>query len=1370
MKKRLIALLLCLVMLVTCMGVGVFMPPDIKLLSESGEEVSSVSVPQSDRVQLTTDYKSSGELGYQWQLSADGKTWINIYGQTGESVQLSYAMVCNMLNDEGTVQVRCMVTDGESEYASRAAEVSVDYSAPAQSPKQAAPAKASAVQNDAAPQADETGTSVITINYVYQSGAQAANPWTATIPEGETLVQTVESPSVVGYEPDKQSVEVDSSVQTNYTVTYYPADVNFTVKHYLQNISNDEYTLDKTENKTGKTESAVGGSLAGTYTGFTALLYDTETKVAADGSTVVEIYYDRNYYLLSLDLDGGYGAEPMYARYGTDINIADPTKAGYTFAGWKNAKTEKVESLPATMPADNTSYIAQWRVGDTAKVTVVIWGENANDEGDSLITSYETTAKPGDKLQLDESTAPITSNTLESFGLKSDTPTVDPDEKNWWGQGKYGDGDAATHFEGKCSQCPGLTNLKSGSVCFYNDNGKGDLSKGTNYYFLYLDGKYYEITSDQYNSWKTSDGVSVRHGRDTYAVYTARSDLWQFKKSDEITVAADGSSIINVYYDRKKFTLTFKYNYSRNQYQSTETVTAKWGADISEQTKAVSSRAKSSYWSATEDGEQPYTNHFEVMPTENATYYNRGKNGGTGSMVYWGEDLNGEYTVKLFQEDNVGGYYVTDEDRYEFTGFTYHHGTANEKECAGAKFYYTRNSYTLSFYNHNKELTDRQISVKYEANLNEKTFDPAYPDGLEPGAYRFEGWYTDQFFHNKVTDATTMPASDVMLYAKWTPKTHTVKTWLTDKMDTPVNVGDSNVQNILHREKASKPSTPTNGNYTFVGWFYMENGVEKAFDFSMPVTKDLDLYAKWSSNTLVQYTIKYTLEDGTVIAPPTNGSALAGTTKTFNAKSGNDLNEGYRTGYFPKTSSHSVTMDINGGNEYTFVYVEKTKVNYTVKYLEKGTGNVLADEEHRTTSAAVITEQFKPVKGYAPDAYQKKLVLSADDTANVIIFWYTKDEVHAPVQIIHWIQNVSGNDYTEYQSSTNLNAVIGKDYTANELVLRGFVFNEGKSNPTGTLDANGLVLNMYYDRIAYPYEFRFLEQGSNKQLADPTKGNGLYEARVSENAKNIPGYELVSAESQTIAIAIEDPADTAKNNVKVFYYKEKTVDIKYEIVGPADCGSLTKYVENVNAINGSPEGSTARVANNTYKFVGWYLDKDCTKPVPASWVSDDKITPAKSKDYGSGTMGYEAATYYAKFDYNVVDLTITKTISDKDSKELYGERSFVFHVKGTDENTEKIDIDVVVKIENGETSGSVVLKALPIGRYTITEDTGWSWRYECKGIAFNGATLSADSAAASCTLVGGANNEVTFTNSWLHAQWLSFTTSVRNIFGTQNNK
>lgn len=1376
MKKRLIALLLCLVMLVTCMGVGVFMPPDIKLLSESGEAVASVSVPQSDRVQLMTDYKSSVEPGYQWQLSADGKTWINIYGQTGESVQLSYAMVCNMLNDEGTVQVRCMVTDGESEYASRAAEVSIDYSAPAR-PAQAAKAPVSvAPVSDPAPasEGETQGTKTIIINYVFQNGEQAANPWTATLPENDTMIRDVESPVVIGYEPNHAVVHVDSSTQITYEVVYSPTFVNFTVKHYLQNISNDEYILDATDTIVNKkTEEPVGDGLQKTYEGFTALLYDTTTKIAADGSTVVEIYYDRNYYLLNLDLDGGYGAEPMYARYGTKVEIADPTKAGYTFDGW-------TPTLPETILAKNMTCKAAWTANDKAKVTVVIWGENANDNGYSLITSYDISAKPGEKLKLNESTAPIAGGTLESFGLASDKKSVNPDSS------PYGDKDAAKHFEGRCTGCHGssgtLTNLKSGSVCLYNDNGKGNLNNGTNYCFLYLDGKYYEITKDQYDSWKTSNGASIRHGNDTYAVYEAKSDLWKFAVSDEITVAADGTSILNVYYDRKEFTLTFKklncdkwfmHSHSDSCHVVAATITKKWGANISQETQAISNQVGGANWSRTPDCSDPWTSHFEIMPTENKTYYNKGTAGSTGSMSYWGESIegSGNYNVKLHQTDNVGGYYVTDEDRYEFTGFTFHHGTANEKECAGAEFYYTRNSYNLSFYNHTKELTDQQISVKYEANLNEKTFTPAYPDGLEPGAYTFEGWYTDQFFHNKVTETDKMPAADLMLYAHWVPVTHTVEFYLNrDAMEAGNKLASHPDVMVQHGQKIAEPDDPKNGEYIFVGWFYMDGGTEKAISFKdMPINKDLQVYAKWSSNKLVEYTIKYQLEDGTEIAPPSNGSALAGTTKTFEAKSGDKLNEGYKTGYYPQTSSHSITFNIEGGNEYAFVYVAKQEVEYTVKYLEKGTRKQLAEPETVTTSAAIVTETFKPVTGYAPDAYQKKLVLAAEN--NEIIFWYTKDKVHAPVQVIHWIQSVSGNGYTEYQSSTNLNGVIGNPYSEAPLTIKGFQYNNAKSSASGTLTAEGLVLNLYYDRIVYPYEFRFLEQGTNKKLDEPITGSDRYEALVSEAAKEIAGYTLVSAATQSMTIGVEDPENVAQNNVKTFYYKEKSVDIKYEVVGPTSCGTLTNYAETVKVLTGEAQGSTAAVSSDTYKFVGWYSDAECTLPVEASWVdADNKLTPGKTETYGS-VQGYKSATYYAKFDYNVVDLTITKAISDKDSKDLYGERSFVFHVKGTDENTKKIDIDVVVKIKNGEMSGSVVLKALPIGSYTITEDTGWSWRYGVDNVGFTGVSNHSNTgAAASCTLVGGANNAVTFTNSWLHAQWLSFTTSVRNIFGTQNNK
>ena len=67
---------------------------------------------------------------------------------------------------------------------------------------------------------------------------------------------------------------------------------------------------------------------------------------------------------------------------------------------------------------------------------------------------------------------------------------------------------------------------------------------------------------------------------------------------------------------------------------------------------------------------------------------------------------------------------------------------------------------------------------------------------------------------------------------------------------------------VPHGSKADPtPAEPTNGNYTFIGWFYMENGVEKAFDFAnMPVTKDMQVYGKWSSNVLKQYTIYYKIQ------------------------------------------------------------------------------------------------------------------------------------------------------------------------------------------------------------------------------------------------------------------------------------------------------------------------------------------------------------------------------------------------------------------------------------------------------------------------------------------------------------------------------
>lgn len=155
-----------------------------------------------------------------------------------------------------------------------------------------------------------------------------------------------------------------------------------------------------------------------------------------------------------------------------------------------------------------------------------------------------------------------------------------------------------------------------------------------------------------------------------------------------------------------------------------------------------------------------------------------------------------------------------------------------------------------------------------------------------------------------------------------------------------------------------------------------------------------------------------------------------------------------------------------------------------------------------------------------------------------------------------------------------------------------------------------------------------------------------------------------------------------------------------------------------------------------------------------------------------GDCDYNNCAYHGDWKFVVhiktFDLTITKSITNYESK-LYGSQDFVFNVKCEDKN---IDIDVVVNVPDEETRGSVTIKGLPVGTYTITENTGWSWRYELQGVVkADGATgtLDYEIGSSSATYTpNGINNQIIFTNNWVQAKWLSFTDSVKNIFGKPN--
>ena len=1364
MKKRSIAFLLSLVMLLSLLtptalaeepdqeGQATEESTEIPALSET-----AVAVPREAAFgDETTVTAPEGAESYQWQFRLMEDLWVNISGDESAAIVLTYAKVCNMLDESGAASLRCLVDGAASETLTvtvtdePAQEPEPDETPvpdeepvldeepviqpvlPILDPQQSA--EDTIVGGVIGVQADGNyKTYNIVINYLFENNAVASDPYTANLAEGSSFSDTVTFPTVQGYLPyvgeeQKNSIELDyTSVSENVTINviYKPTNVNYTVIHYQQNVEDDNYTVALRETKSGLTKSTVP-EVAKTYEGFYSLIYE-HPAIAADGSTVVEIYYDRYYYLMNFDLVDGYGVEPIYARYGASISVGTPTKKGYDFKGWKEGE------IPPTMPAENKTYTADWQPKGTAKVTFVIWGENANDKQYSYMGYREGYSKPG--TLIDFSAAYICgyaeehthsskcgmncphngthTRTLACYGITSDP--VDPNNG-------FGDNDARKHFENQCTDTSSCRKtdlkryLKDGSVCQYR-NGMGSKYNSEYFYFLYFGGQYYEITQSQYNNWKTNTGKSVDHGHDTYYVYEGKTnicthtthtdscydcgkvehthsetcrnigmdtDLWKYVRSDRIEVAADGSTIINVYYDRVPKTLTFKYDYGyRYGYRKTETITAKWGQNISEQYLAVRNTTNSNLWSADDSGDGPWTGYFGVMPEKSATYYTRSGMGSGGYMRYYGESLTSDdYSIELLLDPVSSSNTVTDEDRYEFQGFTYDHGSENGSYCTSAKFYYKRNTYGLVF-NNGEEVLER-YSVKYQAPLGQYDFVPTKaPSWYESGSVQFAGWYLNpQCTGDKyVLSEHTMPVGAkngddaLILYAKWVPVTHKVEFYL-DKpaYDAGTKLSTHPDVEVPHGSKVETvPATPVNGGYNFIGWFYEENGVEKAFDFAqMPVTKDMKVYGKWNSDTLKPYTVYYKYLDPDTgekveIAAPTTGSGLAGSTKTFEAKGGTDLYTNYQEGYFPQIKSHSMTLDINATeandtNVYTFWYVRKDAVPYTVNYVTeempddgktyetieiggKTYYKLLSSYTNQENRKAVVTETFKVVSGYMPDAYQKRLVVSVDENGNpateknVINFIYSKDTEHAYYKITHYIQNTDGKTWRIHAESEAIGD-IGKTYSADPMTIPGFTYdpNVKETVVSGELTANGLELKLFYTRNRYPYQVRYLKEGTGEELHAPKKSTGKYGQVISEEAIAIDGYQVVNETPQTLTIRIEE-GEEAKLNIITFYYK-----------------------------------------------------------------------------------------------LALADLTITKT----GCANIDEHQSFIFTVTG--EGLPPAGLKVVVT-----GNGSVTIKGLKVGTtYTITEDTGWSWRYTPEG-GEQKKTLDVDK----------SKNTVIFSNERTESKWLN---------------
>lgn len=662
----------------------------------------------------------------------------------------------------------------------------------------------------------------------------------------------------------------------------------------------------------------------------------------------------------------------------------------------------------------------------------------------------------------------------------------------------------------------------------------------------------------------------------------------------------------------------------------------------------------------------------------------------------------------------------------------------------------------------------------------------------------------------------TMPDGDLTVYAKWVPVTRNVTfyhsydklvaddPWQPDPDDPityPIPVPHGKLLGTTYH------MIPTWEGYEFVGWFYFdENGRKKFAPDSMAVTRDLDLFAEWKSATPTTYEITYqawkivdgvdSVEDGK-IADPIYDYSTAGKTVTFQAKAGTLLYEKYQTGWFPASASHSILMNADSANnKYTFKYYNKEYINYKIVYKNRVTGEIFEESDPIRTTESIVSVKYKPFEGYYPEQYYIQRAIAYDPVdydefpdhvseENILYFYYVPDDEHAPFHVKHHKQNLDGT-YTEAESEQGIADLEDAEgnptvITANAKSYNGYKFaraevtsyeenEQGEWDATtktikdinaikGVLSIGGLEIKIYYDRIPVGYTVQYVEYGTTNVLHADT-GEGLFGATITHTALAV--FPEDPKEDDLIYIYI-DGSDASEeqrtkqleirvnsaDNVLIFYYNLKKIQVNYHVVCTVPSLAENNRVSLANERAATPSGLAGSKAMSGigFQFVGWYYDEACTQAVPSEWVTKkDGYYELKPKAIVEDTDGEEH--FYALFEPIYGNLQINKTVAggEGDSGD-----TFLFRVKGKDHNNEHIDI--IVSITDASPNvDTVLLNKVPIGNYTVTELTDWSWEYttgteECTAIVEKDETT-----------------EVSFTNNSTPSNWLSDETVNENQF------
>ncbi|MCO4468649.1 peptidoglycan linked protein (LPXTG motif) [Streptococcus infantarius subsp. infantarius] len=610
-----------------------------------------------------------------------------------------------------------------------------------------------------------------------------------------------------------------------------------------------------------------------------------------------------------------------------------------------------------------------------------------------------------------------------------------------------------------------------------------------------------------------------------------RESAYGMNANSNVTIAADGTSVLKVYYSLIRYTFVFNLNgtllnvnsypvgstsgsmtvngtsYTSSQYRISNVVL---GQDISSQwptsVNSVTSWGTTYQfkgWYNSSDGIFYVTKRYEV--TKDMIEKGMNPNNEKTFVAYWQSGLSLYYVNYYLQDaDNTSVYTNSSYSQSlyrsndsvsgkDIDGFTlrtttpvgyYNSGYRNDNGYNTNnyyyRFYYDRNTYSIDYY-YNGSNINTISSIPFEQNINSSTYNyrPERPSGIDAD-YTWGGWYTDAGLTVPYT-FDTMPSHNLVLYAKWVAPTFNVTFDL--------NGGDGvapTTQEVEKHKTATSVADPSRRYYNFDGWYTAKEGGER-YDWSRPVTSDTTLYAHWSLKPLT-YTVRYLDSDNK------NNQLAADKTVTspaLNYKQVVSESALAITGYHPDASSKSVELDYDADhNIITFYYTKKSaQVSYRVDYVLKDNPTVkVAESKSVTVDGSTISVKESAVtvdKGYLAkqldttpeqldDYYAltdvESLTLTSSSDKNVITFYYVPyDTAHITVNYL----DMDGNPIVG-QEPLNTTRKKPSQYTVTHKTISGYTYaksedsNGDKNKVNYKIDkGDNITINLYYQKDLY---------------------------------------------------------------------------------------------------------------------------------------------------------------------------------------------------------------------------------------------------------------------------------------------------------------